>query len=503
MSFIRKRKRNGQIYLEEVENVRENGKVVQKFIRHVGREADGKQILSCSISEAEIESVRLSGPLMVLHSISESIGLPQTLGEYGNEILSMVYAHCLDYKSLNQMRSWFRRTDLNMILELEELTEKKLVSALDKIETMNLMEVQKAIFDDTKEFLGVNTKGVVYDVTNTYFHGRSCEIARYGHDKEKRKGYPLIQIGLAVTKELGIPIFHKTFPGNIHDSRTFLDVSRDLHLFGIKDGIAVMDRGISSADNTEFLSGTHWKVLCGLKADEGVKAALGKDFESRSLCRVKNRVQLNGTVFYCSEQSFRHGDIKGRLILCFNKRKANEMEEGRLDEVQAAHLRLQKGLTIKPDVQHFFGKDGRLLESRINEDRELDGMSFIFTTSNLAVADAVKAYFDKDVVEKSFQALKGVVRLRPVRHWLYNRVEAHVFICYLSCLLLTILKLKVAELGLSFQSALSELDGLYRVHLRDPKSGFKVGRLVALSRQQEKILRAVNKRLLKKCSGEN
>src|SRR5271154_529569 len=98
MSFIRKRKRNGQIYLEEVENIREGGRIVQRFIRHVGKEADGKQILSCSISEAEIESVRLSGPLMVLHSIAESIGLPQTLGEYGTEILSMVYAHCLDYK---------------------------------------------------------------------------------------------------------------------------------------------------------------------------------------------------------------------------------------------------------------------------------------------------------------------------------------------------------------------------------------------------------------------
>jgi len=65
MSFIRKRKRGGQIYLEEVENVRKNGRVVQKFIRHVGREADGKTILSCSISEVEIESIKMSGPLMV------------------------------------------------------------------------------------------------------------------------------------------------------------------------------------------------------------------------------------------------------------------------------------------------------------------------------------------------------------------------------------------------------------------------------------------------------
>ena len=128
-----------------------------------------------------------------------------------------------------------------------------------------------------------------------------------------------------------------------------------------------------------------------------------------------------------------------------------------------------------------------------------DGLSFIFTTSQLTIEDTIKAYFDKDVVEKSFQALKGVVRLRPVRHWLSTHVEAHVFICYLSGLLLALLKMKVAPLGISFQEALNELDGLYRVYLRDPKSGFTLGRLTTLTKRQEQILRAVDKRLLKKC----
>ena len=85
-----------------------------------------------------------------------------------------------------------------------------------------------------------------------------------------------------------------------------------------------------------------------------------------------------------------------------------------------------------------------------------------------------------------------------MRLWLPDRVEAHVFICYLSCLLLTLLKIKVAPLELSFQGALDELDGLYRVYLRDPKSGFKLDRLVTLTKRQEQILRAVDKRLLKK-----
>lgn len=495
MSFIRKRKRKGQIYLEEVENIRVDGKVIQRFIRHVGREADGKTILSCSISEAEFDSVKLSGPLMVLHSIATEIGLPALLGEYSNEILAMTYAHCLDYKSLNHMRTWFERSDLNHILSLEELTEKRLVNALDSMEQLDQMQFQQTVFEATKKKLKLSPKGVVYDVTNTYFHGKKCPIAKFGHDKEKRKGYPLIQIGLAVTRERGIPIFHKTFPGNIHDARTFTDVSTELHRFGISDGIAVIDRGISSAENTDYLRENQWKVICGLKLTEPLQLTIKNELSD--LVRVGNRVHVNQSKFYCREMKFTHGSSRGRLIICYNQKRAQIQQESRFDEIEAAQARLSANKAIKPEVRKYFGSDGRLLNVRLEEASKVDGISLIFTNTKLDTDEIVKGYFDKDVVEKSFQSLKGVVNLRPVRHWLYNRVEAHVFICYLACVLLSILKDKVNNLEISATKSLRDLDGLYRIYLRDPKSGYRMGKLVTLTTHQEKILRAVNKRLLK------
>jgi transposase len=437
---------------------------------------------------------------MVLHSIATNIGLPEIVGEYAPEILSMVYAHCLDYRSLNQMKHWFQRTDLHLILKLDDLTERRLVGALDALGSDRMLQQQHTIFERVTDYLGIRPKGVIYDVTNTYFHGSKCDLARYGHDKEQRKGYPLVQIGLVVTQEHGIPILHKTFPGNIHDSRTFADISTSLQQWGIKGGIAVIDRGVTSGENTDFLNDSRWKLLCGIKLDVGIRKVLGPDFHAEDLCRLGNRIRMNQTVFYCTERPYTHGHTRGRLICCFNRRKAQDAEESRFDEIQSAQTRLSQGKTIKPDIQPFFGKNGRVIESKLNEQRRFDGTSFMFTTSNLTISQAVFAYFDKDVVEKCFQSLKGVVRLRPIRHWLYNRVEAHVFICYLSCLLLSILKLKVAGLEMSDQSALRELDGLYRVYLRDPKNEFKIGRLVALTRIQEKILRAVDKSLVKICS---
>lgn len=503
MSFIRRYRKGGHTYLAEVENVRVADKVVQRFIRYVGRESDGKTILSCSVSEASVEAVKVSGPLLVLHALASALGLPQLLGEYAPELLALTYAHCLDYRSLNRMRQWFERTDLNVILPLQELTERRLVNALDALESFDAMALQRSIFGNTQRVLGLKPRGVVYDVTNTYFHGRRCTLGRYGHDKEERKGYPLIQIGLAVTAEDGIPICHKTFPGNIHDARTFVDISNDLMHFGIMGGLAVIDRGISSAENTEFLRSQQWHVLCGLKRNSTIEQALGADFSVDELCQLKHRVRVQQTVFYARALPFQHGLSRGRLIVCFNQRAAHERRESRLDELQAAQERLRKGLSVKPELREYFGKDGQLRQRRLHQESQWEGVSFIFTTGAFTVADTIKAYFDKDVVEKSFQALKGVVRLRPVRHWLYNHVEAHVFICYLSCVLLSLLKMRVAALELSFAEALNELEGLYRVYLRDPKNEFKLGRLVALSKRQEQILRAVDKRLLKKCSEYN
>ena len=500
MSFIRRYKKGGKVYLAEVESIRVDGKVKQRYIRHIGREADGKTILSCSISEAKMESVKLSGPIMVLHALANKIGLEDYLGQYSKEILSMVYAHCIDYKSLNKMVTWFERTDLNMILDLEELTERRLVNSLDSIEKMDLIQIQQDLFKSVRENFNISTGGIIYDVTNTYFHGKKCTGAKYGHDKEKRKGYPLVQIGLAVTQEQGVPIFHKTFPGNISDSRTFLDISNELKGFGIKKGIAIIDRGTSSGINTDYLRREKWDVLCGIPINESIKKDIKKNDVISKIARLKNRIRLNNTVLYCVEKRFKHGNTVGKLITCFNKKKAQESLESLYDELESARLRLEAGKTIKSELLRFFNKKNQIVDSKVEDTTSYSGLSFIFTTSKMALPNIIHSYFDKDVVEKSFQSLKGVIRLRPIRHWLYNRVEAHIFICFLSYLLLSLLKLKVNKLEMSFQRALDELDGLYRIYIKDPKSGYRMDRLIALSKIQEKILRVVDKSLLSKCS---
>ena len=95
ISFIRKVKFGNKIYLSEVETKRITGKVVQKHIRYVG---NGKTILSSSISNLQIDQVKIYVPLLILNHIAQEIHLPTILGKYGKEILCMVFAYCLDFK---------------------------------------------------------------------------------------------------------------------------------------------------------------------------------------------------------------------------------------------------------------------------------------------------------------------------------------------------------------------------------------------------------------------
>jgi transposase len=496
MSFIRKIKKGSRIYLAEVENKRINGKVIQHHIQYIGKEADNKTILSTSISDVSIDKVKLYGPLLVLHHLASEIKLSSILGKFGDEILSLVYAHCLDYRSIKQMPQWFERTDLNMLLDLEGLTESRLVDALDYLKPQELSRLQKEIFDSVKVRYNLSSKGIIYDVTNTYLYGKKCPFGKLGKDKEGVKGRPLIQIGLGVTKEEGVPLFHKIFDGNIHDSRTLQDVITTFQDYNIEEGLIIFDRGIGSKNNYNYIKALEWNVLCGLPLNSPLKKIIRDINAKDSVLQYTNRVRLKKAVFYVVTRNYTIGEVKGTVAVCFNERLKRNLKESRYDEVVNAEKLLAEGKSIKSELTRYFDKHGKLLPKKLEAAEEFDGYACIFTTDVLSKEEMVRVYFDKDLIEKAFQSLKGVIKVQPIRHWLYNRVIAHVFICYLAYLLLSLLKLRLKKIEMSPVEALRELDSLYKVYMRDEKKNFKVSRLVALTKKQEKILRTIDEMLM-------
>jgi transposase len=212
---------------------------------------------------------------------------------------------------------------------------------------------------------------------------------------------------------------------------------------------------------------------------------------------LANRIRLSKTVLYAVTNSHEIGKVKGTLVLCYNEDQQRCLRESRYDELLNAQKLLRQNKTIKAGLEPYFDKKGNLIKKKVVQAEEFDGYGCVFSTKRLSKEKIVRSYFDKDLVEQAFRSLKGVTRLRPIRHWLYNRVRAHIFICYLSYLLLSLLKYRVRKLEISAEEALQELDWMYKVYLKDSKKGFELSRVVALTKKQEAILRAISPRLLK------
>jgi len=498
MSFIRRIKRQGRIYLAEVENQWVKGKCVQHHLRYLGREANGQTRLSASLSDVEVDQVKLYGPLLVLNHLAEEIQLAEELGDYGPEILSLVYAHCVDYRSLNHMPSWFERTDLNflLLLPLEGLTEKRLLSALDSLESLDADAWQRQLFERLCQRYRLQPTGVIYDVTNTYLYGRHCALAKWGHDKEQVQGRPLIQVGLAVTQAEGFPLFHKVFDGNIADTRTLQDLVSLFASYRLERGLFIYDRGITSGRNLRDLQRLHWDTLCGVPLNPAIQRFWRPWAKPEIVLQLPLRQRVGQTLFYTVLRPYRLDGVKGHLALCLNERLQLDLRESRRDEVLHAQELLGQGKPIKAGLEAYFDDQAVIQKAALAHAEEFDGYSCVFCTRSLAPQSMLSLYFGKDLIEKAFRSLKGVTQLRPIRHWLSERVRAHVFICYLSYLLLSLLEYRLRRIEFSAEAALLELESMYKVYLRDRSNRFHLSRIVTLTKNQERILRAVEPRLL-------
>ncbi len=496
MAFVRKLRRGDHTYLVEVESYRnKDGKVKQRYLRYIGKEVDNKKILTGSIADAQVTKVSVYGPLLALHQIARDIDLAGILGKYAPEMLSLVYAQCIQPGSLTRIADWYERTDLNHLLLLESLTEKKILEAMDYYDEKRREATQHDIFIRLQDTYGIKCTGIFYDITDIYFYGKECKLAEKGHNSDGLN-LPQLQLGMAVTSKESFPIFHRTFPGNIHDSKTVGDIMLAFKRYDIHDVTITWDRGVSSKINIEEVQQLGADVICGLPLSGKFKKIVAKH---KDIITIHNRIQLKNTALYVVEQPHTIGSVKGTLFICHNPQMKETLRDERHKRIlEARNARTTRGTPIPTPLKKYFQKNG-LNEVEIAKSEKYDGISILFSTRKLSKEETVKTYFNKDKIEKAFRTLKGITHIRPVRHWLEQRVKTHIFICYLSYLLLSILdyKLKQASSTISAAEALRKLHTVYKVQIADPKSGNTFEKTVTYTKEHKEILRAINPALLK------
>jgi hypothetical protein len=121
--------------------------------------------------------------------------------------------------------------------------------------------------------------------------------------------------------------------------------------------------------------------------------------------------------------------------------------------------------------------------------RRYDGFSVLVGHAQLKqpAEELCRLYRAKDVVEKDFQTIKGIVKLRPVRHRTDPKVNAHVTLCILALLIERTLRKRLAG-RYSAKHALEILEPC-RLNCYPTQGGKTVYTTTALNEEQRAILK--------------
>lgn len=370
-------------------------------------------------------------------------------------VLAMIVARLIEPTSkLATARGFAEQSassSLGQILGIETADEEDLYEAMDWL-LKRQVAIEKKL---AQRHMGDSTL-VLYDVSSTYFEGRSCPLAQLGHNRDGKKGKLQIVFGLLCNQQ-GCPVAVEVFEGSKGDPKTLASqVEKVRERFGLKRVVFVGDRGmLTDARITEELrpvEGLDW--ITALRAPT-IRSLAQQGVIQPSLFDEEALAEIHSP------------DYPGeRLIACRNpflaeerRRKRQELLEAteqELDKVVKATLREKRrlqgadkiGLRVGSLLNRYkVGKHFRVYiteeafryernEEKIAEEAALDGIYVIRTSvpdEVLEAQQAVRAYKGLSVVERAFRSMKSVdLKIRPIHHHLADRVRSHVFLCMLA-----------------------------------------------------------------------
>ena len=296
---------------------------------------------------------------------------------------------------------------------------------------------------------------VLYDVSSSYYEGRTCPLARFGHDRDGKRGLPIIVYGLLTDAE-GRPVAVHVYPGNTGDPSTVPDqVERLRRRFGLARVVLVGDRGMLTETQIGKLRehpGLGW--ISALRGP-AIRALVESGSLQLSLFDQQNLAEIRSPEY--------PGE---RLVACFNPLLAEERRRKRQELIEATEKDLEKiAAEVKRRTRTPLGeaeialKAGRVLnrfkvgkhfsltiadggfrwsrrEESIRREAELDGVYVVRTSepkSRCSAEDTVRRYKSLAQVERAFRSLKGIdLQIRPIHHRTENHVRAHIFLCMLA-----------------------------------------------------------------------
>jgi hypothetical protein len=410
---------------------------------------------------------------------ARKIGLDRLLGPDGNRCrdlsLALVVSRILDPGSkLAAARALSPDTATSSLgeqLALGVVDEDELYSALDWL-AVRQPAIEAALAK--RHFTGGTL--VLYDASSSYLEGRCCPLAQFGYSRKPapaeaggKRGKRQIVYGLLCASD-GCPVAIEVFAGSTADPTTLTSqVTKLKERFNLDHVVLVGDRGmITQARISEDLKAAGLDWITALRAP-AIKALLEGGALQMSLFDDRDpRSRVEGVPGQDRDMAgITSPEFPGeRLIVCRNGALAGERARKREDllaaterdlaRIAAAVARKRQPLRGKAEIgleigavldKHKMAKhfalditDTRFSFARktdeITAEAALDGLYVVRTSLPAAALDdtaTVRRYKSLSLVERAFRCIKTVdLQIRPIYHWLADRVRAHVFLCMLA-----------------------------------------------------------------------
>ncbi len=376
-----------------------------------------------------------------------------------------LYHHLTKNSALDELLfSSFSKLSLDQLYSISD----KLYGSKNSIEKQ-LRKRERSLFNLQEAI-------ILYDITNTYFEG-SCKghpKAKRGKSKEMRTDCPLISVGVVLDAD-GFPKHSEIFEGNVNERATLQEMILRLNQYETSvRPIVVMDSGIATKDNVEWLKSQGFNYIVMMKK---------KDRPSVDLC--KEVVIRNTNTQFVSASLVFDKDTEDRMLWCYSEerlKKEQDIKTHKEKAVEDALKELKNGLNTPRKMKTLakvHQKIGRLREkyarliqhyeivvyptpdginaqditwsyNEVKVEKSFSGTYTLRTNIKDLTAEKMwEIYMMLNEAESCFRCLKSEMGLRPNWHQREERIDGHIFISLLAYHLIATVRKKLKDNGIN------------------------------------------------------
>ncbi len=466
-------------------------------------DAPATRFVEVDHAQVSVEEMRkFGGPWLALQIIKK-LGLgaelerlmPAGREEVPWSVMALVLVICRLCDPSSELRiaeHLYERSSMPDLLGIaaEKINDDRLYRALDEL-LPHKADLEKHLKNRLGELFDLTYDLLLYDVTSTYFEGQceGNEQAQRGYSRDNRGDCKQVCIALVVSRE-GMPVGYELFAGNKADVATVKEIVTTMEeRYGTADRIWVMDRGMVSAANVEFLKEGNRRYIMG------THKTLLRRYENQLIAPDWATIQEGLEVKLCADPD---GGTE-TFILCRStarreKEKAmhekfeKRIEEGLTSLKKLAEKRSMTAVELSHRVGRLLGQNTRAagaFKTEVIADaagrtslkwekvaawqswaRLSEGCYLLRSNvSDWKAPELWRAYMQLTQAESAFRIHKSDLSLRPVWHQKKERVQAHVLVCFLAYVLWKTLgqMCKSAGLGDEPRKVLDELSSIARV----------------------------------------